>query len=802
MSQRRFGPTLGAGVVVIEREAEKLIEAAPLGVTLYITPLDHGPTDKLISTYSKRDLLRKAGGLISGYDGPDCAQDFWDHSNGAGELHLLRVATSSLRSAQLDVYSREAENPPDTFTAGKTRAVMRVTAKSGGRWGSTKRTIWREVALIGDIAATQVTTGLTMLQDEWVGGVVKLDGVATKSYSIVSNTSAGVITVSSDATMDADLAAGGSPTDKGYTLELPTRIGPEGLKRTLAVQLGDGEQDPTNEFSLDVYVNEELVRRYPNLSMDPASAHYFVRLINDDGGNEEITVEDLLTPSNPAPTDRRPSNENGVISAVTSTTLTSKLFQVRQTAGTSNPTFALGTTTDAFKYRDVYEFEVTDVSGGNATITMKSLRVGGGTAVHAAVVAANVATTPFAFTSQTAPHVPPITITCGSTVFVLGDKFQVDYFPFEPDALVGGYLVPDLVNSPRKRFRIIDNDHKTITVQTGDLVTDGGGAVDDRFMVFYPQELGGPDRVGPVATNGYDGLAGLADTDYTAAQLNSEISPARSLIGQNKGLVKVATPDCNSTTVVKAGLSFVERFNWQFRVEIPDTVTTEDQAVAHINDTIGRSDFGVTIFPSYADVPDTEKPGQLKRIPVTGMVHGREALVAKNYDGYHKAAAGIDVTLPRVSNLPFATVLNEEALNPVGINVVKKVKGNYIIWGDRTISIDPAWKFKHQRELMSHYENRLREGFDFIIFALNDATTQQILFTTLQAFFQPEYAKGAIRGNDLSDAASIKIDAENNTDLTRAAGDLYADISLRLADTVERFIIRIGKTGIFENTSA
>ena len=44
----------------------------------------------------------------------------------------------------------------------------------------------------------------------------------------------------------------------------------------------------------------------------------------------------------------------------------------------------------------------------------------------------------------------------------------------------------------------------------------------------------------------------------------------------------------------------------------------------------------------------------------------------------------------------------------------------------------------------------------------------------------------------------IKIDTENNDDDTRAQGDMYADIELTLADTVERFIIRIGKAGVSE----
>ena len=110
--------------------------------------------------------------------------------------------------------------------------------------------------------------------------------------------------------------------------------------------------------------------------------------------------------------------------------------------------------------------------------------------------------------------------------------------------------------------------------------------------------------------------------------------------------MKLATPGVTSTLVQKAGLSYAEARNYQYRVEIPANIVDESGAEAYINETIGRNDFGKTSFPSYAFVDDPLSEG-LKLVTLTGVIHGREALVAKNYDGYHKVAAGIDVTLPK-----------------------------------------------------------------------------------------------------------------------------------------------------------
>ena len=99
---------------------------------------------------------------------------------------------------------------------------------------------------------------------------------------------------------------------------------------------------------------------------------------------------------------------------------------------------------------------------------------------------------------------------------------------------------------------------------------------------------------------------------------------------------------------------------------------------------------------------------------------------------------------------------------------------------------------------MCYYENVLKENFDWIVFQINETSTEKRAITSLRGFLYPEFVKGALRGNKFEDACQIKIDSELNTDAVRAAGDMYAQIMLRFGDVVERFIIRMGRQGIFE----
>ena len=101
---------------------------------------------------------------------------------------------------------------------------------------------------------------------------------------------------------------------------------------------------------------------------------------------------------------------------------------------------------------------------------------------------------------------------------------------------------------------------------------------------------------------------------------------------------------------------------------------------------------------------------------------------------------------------------------------------------------------------MSYYENVLIENFDWIIFMINDKRLWRIALVTLEGFFLTEWQpKRAIRGDTFEEASVIKVDEEINTNASMSRGELNAEISLRLADTVERFIITIGKKGIFED---
>lgn len=563
-------------------------------------------------------------------------------------------------------------------------------------------------------------------------------------------------------------------------ITLPQRyyLGLDNEGKALSVIIGDGEQNGDGEFSIEVFVDGKSVNKYADLNTDPANGRYWVNVINNDDSNEEVSAVDLWTGAYTPSV--RPANMYGVNATLTKTVLTAIIseFAINSPSG-GNPTFALGTTAD-------YHIAQT------ITITMGSATVGA--AVSDVLGALGSVTLGSLFTSDVM-IAPPFTVTAGGTALQAGDTLVVTYKPMLAGSLANGFLYPDKENSKRNRFRITDNTHKTITVSPGSdmtAVATGGS----KFLVAAPFEF----------SHGRDGNADIVDANYQQQAWDTSTSPFLNIEGKNLGLIKFATPGVTSLTVQNAGKAYVTATNHQYRVEIPSNITLDISAISYINDTLGRSDYAVVTFPSYGYVPDPDpaaaRMGKLKLISLSGMIHGRESSTASNWDGYHKAAAGIDQTLPRLLKLLTGDrKLNEELLNPAGIGIVKKARGNFVIWGDRTLWLDSNWKWKHQRELMSYYEHVLAENFDWIVFSINDASSDKLVKTALVSYFFPEWQKRALRGNKFEDAAIIKVDAELNTDAVRANGDKIASISLRLADTTERLIIRIGKQGIFEQAA-
>jgi hypothetical protein len=911
-SNKIFGPIRGPGTRVEERPPTQEIQEGELGVIAVVGQFQRGEVNTLAAPVMNvcpgpESFYRKMGSRMDGVTAPDVCEHYFAHAQG-GQILAIRVTDGLEEKAQVTLYSRHwglgyglSEALIDNQVQTKI-PVLTVKAKNGGRWGGRKRLLTATYANSGDLTDTTLTTGITMLADELKGATLTLAGVTGRSWTVVSNSAAGVITVTTGSKMKTEYDALGA-SSRRYQVEMSNLTLRSGDIQSLSLQVIRAAADPTNNFGLVVRVDNQIVKTYEDLSLDPTSDYYVETIVEADDANSEIEVVDLLSGGTYdfGTGDLRPANFYAVPTTVAALTAT---FQPAQVVSVSSASIKVvkieKTTVDPVPHRltftwvaasNKYTVAATEVAKDFDLRNLPDFSMTGGGAEYHQTYAPGA--------------LPTVKITVDHSAEPAdGSTIVVDVLPVPAEAL-GGAILPAAKTSPLNSFRISAVTVDTVSIASGSLLTLGlaptlasvtttnaqayapstgasdkllisvdgraditvtlantdttaalvaakiNAAFDSTFGagVLNPASTTSDNKVkfdslhwekGPgssvefktIANNAYTvlgltvgvtrGVAGRemelsfaqqcyggydgstpADSAYLDA-LDLSSSALKQALALGKGFLQITCPDKTSTDVQRRGLAFAEANNYAYGVLVPVGTTTDEGAADYIDSTIGRSDHGVNYFPSYGNIKDPDRQGSLKSVPLIGMIFGEDAKAARTNRGYHVPAAGVSVKLPLVVSLPTGKrIINEEMLSPRGLNVIKFRQGQAIVWGARTIYESAEFKFKPQRFQLSHYENVLLTNFDDIIFALNDDVTRSLLKLRLETYFKPEWQqKRALQGAKFSDACQIKIDSENNTAATAAAGDLYCDIILNLTGIVERFVIRVGKKGVSSGLSA
>jgi phage tail sheath protein FI len=225
----------------------------------------------------------------------------------------------------------------------------------------------------------------------------------------------------------------------------------------------------------------------------------------------------------------------------------------------------------------------------------------------------------------------------------------------------------------------------------------------------------------------------------------------------------------------------------------------------------GQGDVGDLRYPqdsTYAAVyypwirvvnPLTE---QLELIPPGGHVTG---IIARTdiERGVHKApanevvrgivAAGQNGTGP----LEFYLSKGEhDMLNPRGINVIRdfRVDGRGVrVWGARTISSDPAWKYVNVRRLFLFVEESIDEGTQWVVFEPNSEPTWAAVRRTITGFLTSVWRSGALMGTTAEEAFFVKCDRTTMTQDDIDNGRLICYIGIAPVKPAEFVIFRISQ---------
>ncbi|MEV6762513.1 phage tail sheath family protein [Streptomyces sp. NPDC051105] len=184
--------------------------------------------------------------------------------------------------------------------------------------------------------------------------------------------------------------------------------------------------------------------------------------------------------------------------------------------------------------------------------------------------------------------------------------------------------------------------------------------------------------------------------------------------------------------------------------------------------------------------------GQSRLIPPSGHVAG---VWARNdaERGVHKAPA--NEVIRGVVDLELQITRGEQdLLNPIGVNCIRAFPGRGIrIWGARTLSSDPAWRYLNIRRYFNYLEESILIGTQWVVFEPNDHNLWARIRRNISAFLVNEWRSGALFGQRPEEAYYVKCDEETNPPESVDVGRVICEIGIAPVKPAEFVIFRLAQ---------
>jgi phage tail sheath protein FI len=282
------------------------------------------------------------------------------------------------------------------------------------------------------------------------------------------------------------------------------------------------------------------------------------------------------------------------------------------------------------------------------------------------------------------------------------------------------------------------------------------------------------DRTGVMGLEALDNVTMVAVPDLMAAFQAGHLS--------DEGLRAVQTAIMNHCEAMKDRVAILD---------CPPGMSPQQIREWRMNTAGYDSKYAALYYP-WVRVADPLGESDSVLVPPSGHMAGIWAR-SDNERGVHKAPAneivrgalGLEVQISRNE---------QDTLNPIGVNCVRAFPGRGIrVWGARTLSSDPSWRYLNVRRLFNFVEKSIDNGTQWVVFEPNDLDLWERVKRNIDSFLTRVWADGALFGATPLDAFFVKCDAELNTEDVRDAGQLIVEIGIAPVKPAEFVIFRISQ---------
>lgn len=292
-----------------------------------------------------------------------------------------------------------------------------------------------------------------------------------------------------------------------------------------------------------------------------------------------------------------------------------------------------------------------------------------------------------------------------------------------------------------------------------------------------------------LVTNGSDGNPPDVDDFEGEVQLPQR-SVAQGLaalkLDQYRAVALIYAPNA-SVAVAQRVIAHCE--DRRYRFAVIDIDQGVDASEFQPRSAIGDSAYAALYYP-WIVVPDLQQTGARKEIPPGGHVLGVYARTDSER-GVFKAPANEDLRgvvdlASEIDNQMQAT------LNPRGINPIRSFPGRGIrVWGARTLSSDPLWKYVNVRRLVNFLERSVVEGTQWVGFEPNDERLWARVRDTVHVFLRSQWLSGGLFGSTEKEAFFVKCDGATMTPDDISNGRLICLIGIAPVRPAEFVNIRL-----------
>jgi hypothetical protein len=290
---------------------------------------------------------------------------------------------------------------------------------------------------------------------------------------------------------------------------------------------------------------------------------------------------------------------------------------------------------------------------------------------------------------------------------------------------------------------------------------------------------GGNDGLQPTAAaygGAFEALAALDDISIVAA-------PGSSAYGEREAIRNALITHAEGRRM--------------YRIAVLDARDGQNPGAARMERATIDSRYAALYFPWVVIANPNARPGNdaiAKEIalPPSGFICG---IYARNdiERGVHKAPANEVVR----SALRFEREISfgeQEMLNPLGVNCLRFFPGRgYRIWGARTASSDPEWKYVNVRRYFNYLEASIDRGTQWAVFEPNGERLWANVRTTVSDFLYNEWVNGALLGSRPEEAFFVRCDRSTMTQNDLDNGRLVCLIGVAALKPAEFVIFRIGQ---------